>query len=132
MGKGNNMKFANSARSAVPRADRRYRRVLTRIAVVAASFAVLAALPTLSASASASASAATTKPAAVTSAASSASLATPDGSTWALVYGWYPTQSACRDVGLKKYDIPDGIPFKCEEINRGDYFTWALYVFLVD
>jgi hypothetical protein len=123
------MRVSNSARSAVLRADRRYRRVLTRIAVIAASFAILAALPALSASA-ATTKPATTKPAAVTSAASSASLATPDGSRWVLVNGWYPTDFACREVGINDYMVPNAISFKCDEINRGDYFTWALYVLL--
>lgn len=120
------MNSSSSARSAVPQAERKGRRVLTRIAVAVSSVAVLAALPALSASA------ATTRPASATSAASSSSQAVPDGSTWALVYAWYPTQFACREVGIKDYDVPYGIAFKCVEINRGDYFTWALYVFLVD
>ena len=120
------MNSSSSARSAAPRTERRVRRALTRIAVAASSSAILAALPTLSASA------ATTRPASVTSAAHSSSPAAPDGSTWALVYGWYPTKYACREVGIKDYNIPYGIAFKCVEINRGSYFTWALYVFLVD
>jgi hypothetical protein len=124
------MSFSSPARPAAPQAGRKGRRaltlVLTRIAVAVSSAAVLAAVPTLSASA------ATTRPASAAAAASSAAQAAPDGSTWSLVYAWYPTQSACREVGIKDYDIPYAISFKCVEINRGDYFTWALYIFLVD
>jgi hypothetical protein len=125
------MSSSSPARPAAPQAGRKGRRapilVLTRIAVAVSSAAVLAAVPTLSASA------ASTRPAsAATAASSSAAQAAPDGSTWVLVYGWYPTQSACREVGIKDYDIPYAISFKCVEINRGDYFTWALYIFLVD
>ena len=68
----------------------------------------------------------------MTSAAYSSSLAAPDGSVWVQVYAWYPTQTACRRVGIDDYAVPDNISFKCLEINRGSYFTWALYVFLVD
>jgi hypothetical protein len=120
------MSSSSPARPAAPQAGRKARRalilVLTRTAVAVSSAAVLAAAPTLSASA------ASTRPASAAAAASSAVQAAPDGSTWVLVYGWYPTQSACREVGINDYMVPNGIAFKCVEINRGDYFTWALYI----
>jgi hypothetical protein len=129
------MNSSSSSRSAVPQAERRGRRALTRIAVAASSFAILAAWPALSASA------ATARPASVTSAASSSSPAVPDGS--ALAGGAQASASvtehsgtwhvsgcavACgKSVNTASYSAYNKAE-TCIDIKSGHTSNWTIYL----
>lgn len=137
------MNSPSPLRTVKPQAERRRHRAFVRIVVTALSLAVLAvlaAVPTLSATA------ATTRPASSATLAAYATSsvvvsplaaaytsltavpAVPDAH-WVLVDGWYPTDQACISAGLG-YLFADGIDFMCQEINRGYYFTWGLWLLM--
>ena len=103
----------HSLRASVTQAGKKSRRPAALISAAACTLAILGsgALP-------ASAATATT----------SGTSAIASNHTWYLYYAWYPTLSQCRAVGIRMETTQSVMDFKCLQINRGSYFTWALYL----
>ena len=104
----------------MPRVAGKFRRIAARLAVAIFGVAVLAtvALP---------ASAATSR----TVAPASSTIATVPSAVpniW-YFYQYYPTQQACRAVGIFKMIAGSVGSFRCVEVTQGAYFVWALYLF---
>jgi hypothetical protein len=111
------MQHAIQAAKATPASARRR---VGLVSAAALAFGILAtgALP---------ASAATATAAHVGAAATVAQ--PPSGNGWILYNGWYPTEYECRAVGLRLSMSGQAGTYKCIQMNRGSYFTWALWLF---
>jgi hypothetical protein len=100
-------------RASVTQAGKKSRRPAALVSAAACALAILGAgaLP---------ASAATTT--------ASGTSAVVSNHTWYLYYAWYPTLTECRAVGIRMETTQSVMDYKCLQINRGSYFTWALYL----
>ncbi len=112
------------SRSTLQRAKKKLFGTLAAVVIAVSGLGILAAAP---ASAAAKAPTAITMPVAATAHDSTAQPAVADG--WMLYYAWYPTRLACAYKGMYFVLAGVALTYRCDEINRGDYFTWELWLF---
>jgi hypothetical protein len=104
-------------------ASSRRRRISMRIAAAILGLAALIIAPV-------SVATAATTNSIHASAAANTEISHIPASVWVLYNAWYPTRLECAQKGVQFVFSGVAATYKCVEINRGYYFTWALYLLM--